>query len=95
MGGGSWEVVVLGGGRWRWVAVAGGPWRPREETEASSRARIFAWPPKFSPPPTPPGLLKLRLCFGKQFTGNIFAWNIIVLDSDFGKIVLSTLSTDL
>ena len=49
--------MVMGGG-------VGGPRRPREATEASSRAQRLAQLPKSSPLPTPPGPLKLRL-FGE------------------------------
>ena len=58
--GGGWWSVVGGGARWWWVVV-GSPWRPREVTEASCRAQILARHAKSSPPPTPPGPLKLRL----------------------------------
>ena len=61
-------MVVGGGGWWWWVVVVvvGGPWRPREATEASSREQILAWfARKYSPLPTPPGPLKLRL-FGEE-----------------------------
>ena len=61
-GGGGWWVVVGGGGGgggW-WCFVAVGPCRPREATEASSRAQILARCGE-SCPPTPPGPLKLRL----------------------------------
>ena len=67
--GGGWWVVVDGGGWWLVVVVGGGgstggPWKPRETTEASSRAQILAQYPESSPLPTPPGPLKLRL-FGE------------------------------
>ena len=59
-GGRWWWVVVIGGGWW-WVVEVGGPWRPREATEASSRAQILAQCWESSLLPTPPGPLKLRL----------------------------------
>ena len=40
-GGWWWWVVVVGGDVWLWV-VLGGSWRPREATEASSRAQTLA-----------------------------------------------------
>ena len=43
------------------MVVGGGGGRPREASEASSRAQILAWLPRPSPLPTPPGPLKLRL----------------------------------
>ena len=58
-GGGRWWWVV-GGGGWWWVVV-GGPWRPRETTEARSRAQILAQCQESSPLTTSPGPLKLRL----------------------------------
>ena len=49
-------MVIGGGGRW---------WRPREATEASSRAQILSRQRESSPLTTLPGPLKLRLSGNK------------------------------
>ena len=56
------------------------PGRPREATDASSRAQILAWCPKSSPLTKPPGPLKLLHLFG-EWISNLTCMRKKLMDS--------------